>query len=69
MYDMDTGIQLFQPEIDNMLNFIPAFPEFFFRSFVVDDVVKDSLDVRLGLLNFLGLLSNSRYNKVHLPLL
>jgi hypothetical protein len=25
--------------------------------------------VRLGLLNFLRLLSNSRYNEVHLPLL
>ena len=69
MYDMDTGIQLFQPEINNALNSVPAFSEFFFRSFVVDDVVKDSLDVRLGLLNFLRLLSNSRYNEVHLPLL
>ncbi len=59
MHDMDTGIQFFQPEIDNVLNFVPAFSEFFFRSFV-DDVVKDSLDLRLGLLNFLRLLSNSR---------
>lgn len=59
MYDMNTGIQFFQPEIDNLLHFVPAFSEFFFCSFVVDDVVKDSLDLRLGFLNFLRFLSNS----------